>query len=77
MSCIRSMPEVRKGDRGVIQPADLEALIRVLQAYIDSAKKSTPPSKNLVHSVAHALMQEGAVLSKKWDKTQLALIIQK
>lgn len=51
--------------------------MHVLQRYLDSAKKSTPPSKNLMHEAAKSLMQDGAVLSQKWDKTQLALVIQR
>ena len=78
MNFIRALPDVRSyGRKTDHSKKDLKAAVEVLQSYLDSAKTSTPPSKKLLHMAAKSLMQEGAVLSKKWDKTQLALVIQK
>ena len=50
--------------------------MELLVSYLQSSKKNDPPSKKLLHTSANALMQTGVVLSQKWDKTQLALVIQ-
>ena len=55
----------------------LDALIYILQQYLESAKTTTPPSKDLLRQAVLSLIQEGTALSHRWDKTQLALIVQK
>ena len=78
MDCLKGLPGLRERGAGVeLCKKGLRAVMHVLQRYLDSAKKSTPPSKTLLHEAAKSLMQEGAVLSQKWDKTQLALVIQR
>ena len=78
MDCIKGLPGLRERGAGVeMCKKGLRAVMHVLQRYLDSAKHSSPPSKKLLHEAAKSLMQEGAVLSQKWDKTQLALVIQR
>ena len=76
MTCIRALPDAR--EQAISVPhSDLKGLIHVVHSYLQSAKKKTPPSKALLRKAVLALMQEGTVLSRQWDKTQLALIVLK
>ena len=78
MNCIRMLPDVRRNGRGAtISTKNLKALVDVLRMYMESANTKTPPSKKLLREAALALMQEGAILSRQWDKTQLALVVLK
>ena len=78
IKCIKSLPAIReKGRDGLVSREDLQALIDLLISYLQSPKKTAPPPKKLLHAAAHSLMQEGAVLSQRWDKTQLALVVQR
>ena len=78
MQCIKGLPGVRAKRRdGVVSRADLTALIELLMSYLNSPKKNAPPSKKILHAAASSLLQAGVVLSQKWDKTQLALVVQK
>ena len=78
MDCLKGLPGLRERGAGVeLCKKGLRAVMHVLQRYLDSAKKSTPPSKSLLHEAAKSLMQEGAILSQKWIKTELALVIQR
>ena len=76
MKYIKGVPVIDSGRDGIVSQEDLKALIDLLISYLQPPKKTVPPSKKLLHSVVHALMQRDLVLSQKWDKTQLALDVQ-
>ena len=73
---LRDLPIARSGGL-ILGVRELDALIVAMQNYIDSPKNTTPPSKDLLRAGARSLMQEGTSLSKRWDKSQLALVVQK
>ena len=73
---LRDLPIARSGGL-ILGVRELDALIIAMQNYLDSPKKNTPPSKDLLRAGALSLMQEGTHLSTRWDKSQLSLVVQK
>ena len=76
MNTIRALPETRKAKQ-VVSPKELDCLIMILQEFLASAKRTTPPTKSVLRRAVLSLMQQGTVLSRQWDKTQLALVVLK
>ena len=74
--CIRRLPIARAAGR-LMKPAHLRDLLRLVQAYINSAKTKSPPKKAYLYAAVQSLLPEGTTLSPKWDKTQLALVLKK
>ena len=73
---IRRLPIARASGR-LMKPDHLRDLLRLVQAYIDSATTKTPPKKTQLYAAVQSLLPEGTTLSPKWDKTQLALVLKK
>ena len=76
MHCIRRLPVARASGR-LMRPEHLRDLLRLVQAYIDSATTKSPPKKTYLYAAVQALLPEGTTLSPKWDKSQLALVLKK
>ena len=76
LHAIRRLPIARASGR-LMRPGHLRDLLRLVQAYIDSATTKTPPKKTHLYGAVQSLLPEGTTLSPRWDKTQLALVLKK
>ena len=76
LQVIRDLPIARSGGL-ILGVRELDALVFAVRQYLASDNKATPPTKDFLRAAVLSLLQEGVSLSKRWDKTQLALIVQK
>jgi hypothetical protein len=76
LQAIRDLPIARSGGL-ILGVRELDALVFAMNEYLTSDNKSTPPTKDLLRAAVLSLLQEGVALSAQWNKSQLALIVQK
>ena len=76
LHAIKRLPLTRM-DGKIAPPPSLRDLLRLINFYLASPSKKTPPPKTLLLDAVQSLMPPPQHLSSQWNKTHLSLVLRK